>query len=170
VVESGRIESKNHQFGAFFNSFNSNHTMATINLETLASETNASLMQCWDDLGVSSDERASYLQTLAIDVEAIYRSRVEAQEQRRAAMIDQISSLESVIQNMQRAMEEPDTTVCYLAVCRNPSFSLTAPSPVPQRTSQIPRGSMTLIDFFASLEAKRSALQEVSAAAGSSTS
>jgi hypothetical protein len=102
-------------FSITFPSTNFRINMA-LNLETLASETNASLKRCWDDLGVSSDERGQYLQSLAADITAIYRSRVESQELRRTQKIEEIAALESVIQNMQRAMEEPETAV------RNPSL------------------------------------------------
>ena len=83
----------------------------SLDLQRLASETNSSLDACWADLGISQDERAGFLQTLAEDVAAIYRSRVAGQEARRIEKAEQVQSMIALIQGMQRAMGESDAEV-----------------------------------------------------------
>ena len=82
-----------------------------LDLQKLATDTNAALTHCWADLGISEEERSSYLQKLAEDVASIYRSRVGEQETRRREKSEQVDSMISLIQGMQRAMEEADTEV-----------------------------------------------------------
>lgn len=132
-----------------------------LDLQRLASETRSNLDACWADLGVSAAEQASLLEALTADVAAIYRSRVEAQEARRREKGEQVQSMIALIQGMQRAMEESDAEVRCAASRRRETNAGRARNSPNQRALQIPRNGASLIDFYATLESKRAALQEV---------
>jgi succinyl-CoA synthetase alpha subunit len=87
---------------------------AAVNLTALAAQTEAALAVVWDDLGVSTDDRTTYINRIAEDVAALYHGRVAAQEQRRADTEAEIAGLQGTIDNMHHAMQEAATVVSGL--------------------------------------------------------
>lgn len=86
------------------------HSMAT-SLQTLADDAAAQLAAIWDALGVEGAERGDYARLLHEDVAAVFRSRVETQAARRAAVAADIDALRTTIANMHHAMEQEEVVV-----------------------------------------------------------
>lgn len=84
--------------------------MAT-SLQTLADDAAAQLAAIWDALGVEGAERGDYARLLHEDVAAVFRSRVETQAARRAAVAADIDALRTTIANMHHAMEQEEVVV-----------------------------------------------------------
>ena len=96
-------------------------------LEALAASTFSSLTSIWDDIGCPEAERDAFISKLSDDVAAIYRSRVDCQEARRRDMIAEAAELETTIENMHHAMEQPPVVVrCW---CCNRYSECTVHSP-----------------------------------------
>lgn len=155
---------------------------AAVNLTALAAQTEAALAVVWDDLGVSIDDRTSYINRIAEDVAALYHGRVASQEQLRADTEAEIASLQSTIDNMHHAMQEVAAVVSGAGgwvglLCANrrrrqatrgETPRLHAPFPLPARNSpcrflQPVRAGKSLLAYRDALDAYRAELQVVSA-------
>ena len=86
--------------------------MEALDLTGLASATAEKLHLLWNEMGVDVIERDSFLFQLTEDVAAIYNSRVDGQEMRKASLNADIATLQTTIANMIHAMEESACVVC----------------------------------------------------------
>jgi hypothetical protein len=85
--------------------------MENLDLTALAADTASRLSSIWDELGVGPQDRAAFLDALAVDVAAIYSSRVQGEMARKAGIEAEIEQLRITIQNMITAMEEAASVV-----------------------------------------------------------
>jgi predicted nucleic acid-binding protein len=141
--------------------------MSNLNLEALAADTAQRLHSVWDALGVASAERDEFLTKLSQDVAAIYQNRVDAQHAKRSAIETEIMQLESLIDSLQSAMEVTSPLV------RGPSRheqTAEASAEAAAYTRDAERcycilqpncEGMALFQHRNTLEARRSALQQV---------
>lgn len=79
---------------------------APVDLQALAVETKAALAGIWDEVGVPTSERETFLAQLVADVASIYTMGVRRQDDRRSAIRGEISTLIDTLRNMQYAMDE----------------------------------------------------------------
>jgi hypothetical protein len=92
--------------------------MENLNLEALAADTAGKLHNLWDELGVTAEERDTFLAQLSADVATIYAKRVEHQSIRKSNVESEIAQLQATIESMQRAMEEAGSVVSWAEVAR----------------------------------------------------
>jgi hypothetical protein len=85
---------------------------ATVNLTQLATETSTALESVWNEIGVSFDERQTFLTSLSERVASLYTSAVKEQQLRREDIQSEIQTLQETIVNMKYAMEQEEGVVC----------------------------------------------------------
>jgi hypothetical protein len=85
--------------------------MDTSTLVSAATNAQSILATLWDSMGVSTEERNSFLSQMSSDVSAIYATRVAGQTERKSALEAEIISLQTTIRDMRVSMDEPGAIV-----------------------------------------------------------
>ena len=85
--------------------------MDTSTLVSAATNAQSILATLWDSMGVSTEERNSFLSQMSSDVSAIYATRVAGQTERKSALEAEIISLQTTIRDMRVSMDKPGAIV-----------------------------------------------------------
>jgi len=80
-------------------------------LVSIASDALSQLGDLWNTMGVQNEERASYLSQITSDVATMYATCVSRQVDRKSLLDAEIQGLQTTIEDMQVAMDEPVNVV-----------------------------------------------------------
>ena len=76
-------------------------------LVSIATDALSQLGDLWNVMGVQAEERTAYLSQVTSDVATMYAACVSRQVDRRSLLEAEIQGLQTTIEDMQIAMEEP---------------------------------------------------------------
>ena len=110
-------------------------------LVSIASDALSQLGDLWNTMGVQNEERASYLSQITSDVATMYATCVSRQVDRKSLLDAEIQGLQTTIEDMQVAMDEPVNVV-------SAGIPFLAPSSPPTHRSALTTHLVPLLTYL----------------------